>query len=674
MKRAVALLVLISAATVSGETVFEQSAYSRYGGETVESNTLHTYNVLRYNLYMDWYDGLSGKTLGSSGLYGYYGRMEITFAPSLSDPLDSIRLDSNPAYLHIDSVFSGGARLNAYQRGEKLTIVLNSPLSSPDSSIVDIYYHEIDPGAYPSTDTLQRGFYLYFGGTTTKGPTSTGVQDTVAYTMSEPSDARDWMPCYDEPWDKAFCQISVRVPNGFTAASNGTLISAVNNGDGSTTFNWKEDYPVATYLMCATAARYAVIQKDYVSASGNTIPVQYYAYREDSLQALEGAGCNIDSVISWIKFYSSLYGPYPFDKYGMTGVQPFQYGGMEHQTITTLNLKYEFDRRDVAHELAHQWWGDMVTLGTWKDIWLNEGFATYSEAMQLQHQSQTAFEDEMLFYASQFFIEDSTQLRYAIYAPPAKYLFGLAEYYKAAWVLNMLRNIVGDTTYFDIMRRYGADYEYGNAVTSDFIAVVDTVYGHNMQWFFDEWIYKAGYPVYTKSYIQSSDSVSVTIHQVQSDTLVYRMPMDVGIYSGGSLKVETVNDSLRNQTFVLPFQGKIDSVVLDPYHKVLARYPGQSLTGVSEVRNEPGTYSVLQNYPNPFNGRTEVVYQLASPGQVSVELYDVLGRKVETLARGFQAQGVHRIAVNGGDLASGVYFCRVITPDRRMVTKLVLEK
>ncbi len=674
MKRAVALLLLISVPAVSAQTGLERNAHGMYRSQAVSSTTLHAYNVLNYNLYMDWYDALSGKTLGNTGSYGYYGRMDITFAPSLSNPLDSIQLNSNPFYLHIDSVISGGTRLSAYQRGEKLTIFLSSPLSSPDSSSVGIYYHEINPGVAPSPDSLQRGFYLYFGGNKTNAVYPSTVIDTVAYTMSEPSDARDWMPCYDEPWDKAYCRISVRVPNGFTAASNGTLASKVNNGDGSTTFNWRENYPIATYLMCATAARYAVIQKDYIPSPGDTIPVQYYAYSGDSLQAVEGAGCNIDSVISWMKFYTSLYGPYPFHKYGMTGVQPFQYGGMEHQTITTMNLKYEFDRRDVAHELAHQWWGDMVTLGTWKDIWLNEGFATYSEAMQLQHQSQAAFEDEMLYYASQFFVEDSTQKRYAIYAPPPGYIFGLAEYYKAAWVLHMLRSIVGNTTYFDIMRQYRADYEYGNAVTADFIAVVDYVTHSDMNWFFNEWIFQAGYPVYTHSYSQAGDSVSVTVNQIQSGSLVYRMPMDIGIYSGGKLTVQSVNDASRSQTFKLPFQGKIDSVVLDPYHKILARFPGQNLTGVSEAKETPGAYSLLQNYPNPFNGRTEVVYNLASPGQVSVELYDVLGRKVETLAHGFQAQGVHRIAVDGNDLASGIYFCRVITPYRHMVTKLVLEK
>lgn len=671
MKHVSAVMLFVALSAVSGGAASRQDISLNYTrrteGSSPASAGLHAYNVVRYKLYMDWYDALTGKA------HGYSARMEITFVPSLSDPLDSIRLDSNPVYLHIDSVFSGGTRLATSQSGEKLTVSLKTPLAAADTGVVDIYYHEIDPGVAPSPDSLQRGFYLYYGGTQTVGLNPSSVVATDAYTMSEPSDARDWMPCYDEPSDKALSQISVRVPDGFTAASNGLFVSKVNNGDGSTTFNWKEGFPIATYLMCATAARYALIQKT-AKIDGRSIPVQYYVYPDDSLQALEGSGCNIDSVISMMKFYSSIYGPYPFDKYGMTGVQPFEYGGMEHQTITTMNLNYEFDRRDVAHELAHQWWGDMVTLGTWKDIWLNESFATYSEAMQLQHDSQADFRDEMNYYAGQFFIEDSTKLRYPIYAPPEGYIFGLAEYYKGAWVLNMLRNMVGDSTYFAIFKRYRADYAYKNAVTSDFINVVDTVTHRDMNWFFREWIYEAGYPVYTKSYSHSGDSLTVTIDQVQKNAPIFKMPMQIGVYSGGHMTIENVVDSLQSQTFMMYFPGQVDSVILDPNDRILARYPGQNVTYVDRPDKNPDTYALLQNFPNPFNGRTQVIYHVPRAGMVSVELYDILGQKVQTLVEGYRTSGTHTVALDAARLASGVYFCRLTAPGGQMTTKLVLEK
>ncbi|MCL5020697.1 MAG: T9SS type A sorting domain-containing protein [Bacteroidetes bacterium] len=665
-------LLLFSSAAFAGEIparhIMAFNQFDQGGISPPDYTDTLSYNVLNYKLYMDWYDALSGQS------QGFNGKMEITFVPSLIVPLDSIQLNCNSAYLHVDSAVSNGSRLKTANSGVKLTVFLEQPLNSGDTGLVVLYYRETDPGVSPAPDSLQKGFYLYYRGATTTAINPAYVPATVAYTMSEPSDARDWMPCHDVPTDKALSEISVRVPNGFVAASNGVLASKIDNGDGSTTFNWKEDHPIATYLMCATASHFALIQRNYITTNGDTIPVQYYVYPQDSLRAVNGAGCNIDTVISIMKFYSSIYEPYPFEKYGMTGIEPFQYGGMEHQTITTMNRSYEFDRRDVAHELAHQWWGDMVTLGTWKDIWLNEGFATYSEAMQLQHLSETQFENEMLFYASQFFIEDSTVKRYAVYDPPTGYIFGLAEYYKGAWVLHMLRSIVEDSTFFAIMRQYRADYEYGNAVTSDFENVVNTVTQSKMDWFFNEWIYDAGYPVYTKTFSQSADSLFVTINQIQQTPPVYRMPIDIGIYSGGNLTVHSVTDSEVTQTFNMPFKGSVDSLVLDPYHKILARFPGQSLTEVGESGASPQSYTLLQNYPNPFNSITQVIYHLAAPGMVSVELYDVLGRKVETLVHGFQSSGLHRVSLNASKLASGVYICRLTTPNRQMTTKLVLEK
>ncbi len=657
MRAILAALLIFSSSSFAGQF--------KAGASTSTSVTLHAYDVVKYILHMDWYNILSNQS------HEFNGMMEITFLPSLDVPLDSIRLDNDPAYLRVDSVFSGGNRLKIDSSSGKLTVVLDNPLSAGDTGKVDLYYHVTDPGVYPAPDSLQKGLYIYYKGVQLTGQYT--VPETVAYTMSEPSDARYWMPCYDDPSDKALCAISVRVPNGFVAASNGTLDSTVDNGDNSSTFYWSENYPIATYLMCATAARFSVVQKE-VKVEGKLIPIQYYIYPQDSAQAVDNPVCNIDTVISMMKFFSSIYGPYPFDKYGMTGIEPFYYGGMEHQTITTMNRNYEFDRRDVAHELAHQWWGDMVTLGTWKDIWLNESFATYSEAMQLQHLSESSFEDEMNFYASRFFQEDSTQRRYPIYAPPSGYIFGLAEYYKGAWVLHMLRNYIGDSTFFAILKKYRADYEYRNAVTSDFIDVVDSVTDSDMSWFFSEWIFDQGYPVYTKTFSQSADTVSVTVSQIQTNAPVFRMPIEIGVYSGGQRTICSFTDSMLVQTFKHYYPAKVDSISLDPFNRILARYPGQALTQVGETQTPPKTYTLLRNYPNPFNGMTNVLYSLASPGFITLELYDLLGRKVETLARGFQATGSHEIKVNAAGLASGVYLCRLTTPDRAMTIKLVLEK
>ena len=618
----------------------------------------HSYDVLNYKLFMDWYNVLAGQSLR------YNGIMQVTFRPDLVSPLDSIRLDNDPLHLRVDSAFANGQNLPLNSSNGKLTVFLDKPYSSGDTGVVTLYYHVNNPGTANSDQ--QKGFYLYYAGEQpTAGYT---VPHTVAYTMSEPSDARYWMPCYDDPSDKALSEISVRVPKGFVAASNGTLVNTTDNHDGSVTFNWAEGYPIATYLMCATAAQFSVEQSNYVESSGvSSMPVQYYVYPEDSSAAVSNSECNIDSVVSMIKFYASIYGEYPFEKYGMTGIEPFKYGGMEHQTITTLNRRYEFSRRVVAHELAHQWWGDMVTLGTWNDIWLNESFATYSEAMQLQHLSPSEFENEMQSYASGYFLEDST-IRYPIYAPPPGYLFGLAEYYKGAWVLHMLRNTVGDSTFFAIFKNYRSDFEYGNAVTSDFINVVNQTSRTDMNWFFNEWIYGQGYPVYSYTYRTSGNSLIFYLKQEQTNAPIFKMPVQFAVYSGGKQAIFSFVDSLQLQTATFSYLSPIDSLEFDPNDLILKKTVAW---GDSTI---PFTSLYLSNYPNPFSLTTQIVYTIPVGSKVRFDFYDVLGRKVRAIDEGYQNAGTYHIPLDGRQLASGAYICRMNTDFGSKTIKILLEK
>jgi aminopeptidase N len=625
----------------------------------------HSYDIVEYKLFMDWYNAISGSSSSFSGV------MQIKFLPDLTSPVNSISLDNNPKYLSVDSAFANGQRLALAPAPDvpshtdgMLGVSLDKNYFAGDTAVVTLHYHVKEQPA-----DSQKGFYYYYAGEQLAGNYT--VPHTLAYTMSEPSDAHDWMPCYDDPSDKALCQISIRVPNGYTAASNGTLQSKVDNQDGSTTFNWSENYPISTYLMCATTARFSIVQRNYTKNDDSTIPIQYYVYPEDSTGALTSTDCNIDTVASMVKFYESLYGTFPFDKYGMTGIEPFNYGGMEHQTITTLLRKYEYSRRVVAHELAHQWWGDMVTVGTWNDIWLNESFATYSEAMQLQHLSQSEFENEMNFYEGEFFSEDSSK-RYAIYAPPPGYIFGLAEYYKGAWVLHMLRNIVGDSTFFQIFKTYRTQFQFGNAVTADFENVVNQVTHNDMSWFFNEWIFQPGYPVYSFTYNKEGDSLMFNLNQRQANAPVFKMPVEFAVYSQGQKTMESFVDSSASQTFTISFQLQPDSVIFDPDDEILKQVVSSNSLGI--IGTHPIEFKVFNSYPNPFNPTATIVYQLPSISDVVLDVYDVLGRKIATLVNGMQTPGTYKVTFDGHDLASGVYFCRMTTGFGHQTLKLLLEK
>ena len=664
MKRIVKVVLIVGIASflsVFGIASEKPRMPAERTGMISEANPVlrHSYDVLKYNLFMDWYNILSQQSLR------YYGTMTITLRPDLDSPLDSVSLDVGLQYLTIDSVYSAGKSLEYKAASGTLTVDLGKPYQSMDTATISVYYHVDNPGL--SGYTQQRGFYFYYGGE----PLANGyvVPQTVAYTMSEPTDARYWMPCYDDPSDKALEQVTVRVPSAYTAASNGKLLSITDNGDGSRTFHWRENFPVATYLMCVTASVFSVVQTDYVRAPGDTIPVQYYVYPEDSAAAVSNSQCNIDTLVSMLKFYSSIYGEYPFEKYAMAAIEPFQYGGMEHTTLTTINRNYEFFRRFVAHEMAHHWWGDNVSPGTWKDIWLNEGFAVYSEAMQLEHLDTASFKAEMDFYKTSYFSEYA-RTKYAIYAPPPGLIFGLAEYYKAAWVLHMLKNMVGDSTFFSILHTYFADFRFGNAVTSDFINVADQIVGHDINWFFDEWIYDEGYPTYSYSYQTSQNSITFFLMQEQGGTPIYKMPLDIGVYSAGQEKIFSFVDSLRLQTVRFSFSSPIDSVILDPDDKVLKQVTPWADSTLPNL-SSPATIAF---FPNPFNGSAQIQYSIGQDSHVTIDAYDAIGRRVSSFDEGFQQAGAYIVSFHGEGLASGVYIFRIHTNFADKTTKVLLLK
>lgn len=613
----------------------------------------HTFDILKYTLHLDWFDILSGKSLF------FPAASEILFRADTSLPFLTLDADSN--YLKIDSVVLYGKKLKFTSYAQDIKICFDKTFGQGDTGLVSLFYRVVNPGE--NSNVPQVGFYLY-----KKGP---GVYQTVAYTMSEPTDAHRWMPCHDDPSDKALEEVYVRVPDGYIAASNGELVSDSLGLDSSRTFHWVEHFPVATYLMSITASKFSIVQSYYTNDAGLRIPVQYYIYPPDSTEAASGNGVNIDTVVSMIRFYASLFGDYPFEKYGMAGIEPFQYGGMEHQTITTIRRSYEFNRMVVAHELAHQWWGDLVTLKTWSDIWLNESFATFSELLHLQHLSQKDYETELQHYRDAYFKEDNV-MRYALYDPPPKYLFGIAEYYKGAWVLKMLKDIVGDSIFFKILHEYRNQFAYQNATTHDFVTTVNKVTHTNMEWFFDQWIFKQGYPIYSLKTTRLGDSLSLLITQNQTNAPIFKMPIEIGVYSKDSVYYFLFWDSLNVQTFTILLNGNVDSVVIDPQNKLLAKYY-EKTTGAMTVLS-PNRYFAISNYPNPFNGWTNILYYLPRSTKITLDIYDIIGRKVKSLDEGFHQEGQHLIRFNSSGLSSGVYFCKLTTSFGDLTTKLLVEK
>jgi aminopeptidase N len=375
------------------------------------------------------------------------------------------------------------------------------------------------------------------------------------------------------------------VPQGYTAASNGALVKTEATPSQTTTFFWREDYPLANYLISVAATNYVRFEDTYTAMDGRKMPLVYYVYPEH----LELAQLKFAITRRALEIFAPLFGEYPFlnEKYGMAEF-PWS-GGMEHQTLTSLGANIigsvtNSGQSVIAHELAHQWWGDLVTMRTWDDIWLNEGFATYSEVLFFERFAGLAAGD--LMHNSYDDGKTFGRMGGTIKAENLSDPFDDtgAIYTKGAWVLHMLRHLLGDQPFFDALKEYASRYGFGNASTLDFQTVCEAHYGDKLDWFFQQWMSAPGRPFYkASSDISTRDAsgnytVTLTIKQKQSHEIpgraqsVYIMPLDVTIhYADGSAETRVIRNDARKQSFSFTVSKRPVDVGLDEGHWVLKK-------------------------------------------------------------------------------------------------------
>ncbi|MDX9923856.1 MAG: M1 family metallopeptidase, partial [Ignavibacteriaceae bacterium] len=342
------------------------------------------------------------------------------------------------------------------------------------------------------------------------------------YTLNEPVYASTWFPCNDNPADKALLDIKIINDSSMTSVSNGILVGSKTIGKKKE-YHWKTLYPIATYLIALYSADYSEIRDKYINEK-DTLQITHYVLPEK----LEDAKKDFSEHPKWIKFFESKFGKYPFqkEKYGVAEFL-WQAGAMEHQTITGVGSNYISGHRFFSdlliHELAHQWWGNALTPKSWKDIWLNEGFATYSEALYWEYNSgYDALVSTMASKQNSF--KSST-----LYDPEIE-LFSRLVYDKGAWVLHMLRYEVGDENFFKILRTYYENFKYKNVETKDFIAIAENISGKNLKKFFDQWVFKGkGKIELNYSYSLSDSNVKINLKQVQKEYPDYKFDIDIEI-------------------------------------------------------------------------------------------------------------------------------------------------
>ena len=474
-------------------------------------------------------------------------------------------LDSVPLHfaqgMAVSEVLSGGVSTGYLWNGDNFIVELDRIYSVGDTFELEVSYSGVPPMTSNPNSIGSMG--IFWG--------------SVIYSYTDPEGARAWFPCFDKPFDKATYSAVYTLPQGWVMASNGNLDSTVVNPNQTVTTYWNHEFPIETYLISVAASNYAQFDTTW---SG--IPIEYYVY--PAYLAL--AQADFQLVPSMMENYVGRFGPYPFEKYGMAQAPIFGgFGAMEHQTMTTLG-QYLINGQGIGeyiitHELSHMWFGDAVSLIDWPHMWLNEGFATYSEALWAEYQ----YGWETFLYYVKIYIQDiymnweDANIRHPIYPPPLGYLFSPVEYEKGASVLHMLRYMMGEEVFFNALQDYYDTYKYGHASTDDFQEKCELWYGEDLDWFFQQWVYNVGYPIfeYFYAYQETSPGVYQTyffILQTQDEVLpAFMTDIDIGVYSGGSwVDTVTVWVEERTENYIFEYTGaEPDSFFLDPDSWILGR-------------------------------------------------------------------------------------------------------
>ncbi|MCW8996337.1 MAG: M1 family aminopeptidase, partial [Psychromonas sp.] len=482
-----------------------------------------------------------------------------------------------------------------------------------------------------------------------------------------------WWPQKDTPADKAdSSDVWITVADNLIPVSNGTLESIVNNGNGTHTYYWKERYAIAAYLISLAITNYTQYNTYYNYSPTDSMIITHFIYPENFNYVKPYA----DLTAGMIEVYSNRYGQYPFlqERYGHA---EFNWGGaMEHQTCTSMGF---WGSGVVSHELAHQWYGDMITCKDWHHIWLNEGFATYSEAVYIEAKDGKAAYDNQIANEMSHARNANGTIWVQDITDENQIFNGNRSYSKGACVLHMLRGIVGDSTFFHIMRAYSddPDLKYGVATTEDFQAVAESVYGQDLNYFFQEWIYGEKYPQYTIGWnktLVGGDiyQINLNIYQVvRPNPSYFTMPVQIRFNTSLGDTTITLFNNAQTQNFQFQIVGNPQSIVFDPGNWIL-----KDLQGVTEVKdlNIPLQYSLSQNYPNPFNPSTTIEYSIPKSGNVTLKIFNVLGKEVATLVNGQNEAGKHIVNFDATDLNSGVYFYKIEAGSFVDTKKMILLK
>lgn len=528
------------------------------------------------------------------GVITYYFKSRIA-------DLTELHLDLSDA-LDVNSIARGATPLTYVHANQLLTIALGHSLAIGDVDSLTISYEGVPPsngfGSFEQDDHAGQ---------------------PIVWTLSEPYGVKDWWPGKEDLVDKVdSVDIYITTPLGQLAASNGKLMS-ITEVNGKLVHHWQHRHPIVAYLIALAVTNYASYSHFLPLANGDSIEMLNYVYPETLIQTQT----QTESVLDIVEFYNEKFGLYPFadEKYGYA--QFGWGGGEEHQTMSFM-VNFSFGLQ--AHETAHQWFGDKVTCGSWTDIWLNEGFATYLTGLTYERFSPDQFWPSWKTSTSNsatsqpggsVFVDDTTSV--------GRIFNGRLSYNKGAYLCHMLRWVVGEDNFFNACQDYlngpGTAYDFGS--TGELQGYFETRSGIELDEFFDDWFYGQGFPSYDLQWSQQADSLIFWLGQRQSHPSVsfFEMPVPIHANINGTDNTFVLQHTGQNQRFSF-FIGdnNVDSVEIDPDLWILTR--NNTITEIVTATYNPLAQDEYMIYPNPAG---DVVNFLPSENIESVDVLDVYG-------------------------------------------------
>lgn len=576
----------------------------------------------------------------------HYIKGNILYKFLVKENTDTISLDLS-SYLSVDSVIYNNNTINYSHENDIIIINFPNTLVSNSNDSVRIYYqgepyyNNIDELAFVSDK------YEY-----------NGDSIPIIWTLSEPYGAYQWWPCKQGLTDKIdSMDIFIKTDTAYICGTSGILISEEINQDKKI-IHWKHRYPIVPYLVGFVLTRFNEDEKYIPLYTGDSILMKTYSLLNDTIE-LYPSDNRLDTIFN---IYTELFIEYPFikEKYGhmmWTGV-----GGMEHQTMSSMECT------DCAflvnHELAHQWFGNYITCKSWQDIWLNEGFATWCGFIAYEkmwggywlNKALTQAIDKITEYPDgSVFVYDTTDV--------SRIFDSRLSYSKGGMLLHMLRWELGDSLFFAGIHSYLNDtnLKYGFASTSDLISNIEQIADTNLTEFFEDWFYGEGFPIYEINYDKNNTSVEIEISQTTSDPSVnfYEMHVPLQFWHNGTDTLIRFYNNQNNQYFIINLTSELDSIVFDPKHKLLAK---SVITQGIETIAPPEILII----PNPFNNYIEVNIKNLPLDIESITISNMLGDKIICINNKSTFQ-----RINLEELQNGTYIICVKTSEFTIKKKIV---